>query len=86
MIDILKTENETVLKQLSDLLHCCFFLHAGYPDLYDPILEALKVRVRDCCNYRQELLHSKQSILVATILPEQEEYFINANRMNFSYL
>lgn len=42
VIDILKTENETVLKQLSDLLHCCFFLHAGYPDLYDPILEALK--------------------------------------------
>lgn len=42
VIDILRTENEALLKQLSDLLHCCFFLHAGYPDLYDPILEALK--------------------------------------------
>ncbi|XP_062577583.1 ubiquitin carboxyl-terminal hydrolase 35-like [Saccostrea cucullata] len=42
IIEILTKENTTMLKQLSDLLHCCFFLHAGYPDLYDPILEALK--------------------------------------------
>ncbi|KAK3099789.1 hypothetical protein FSP39_009652 [Pinctada imbricata] len=34
--------NTSCLQRLASLLHCCMFLHAGYPDLYDPILEAVK--------------------------------------------
>ena len=29
--------------RLAFLIHCCMYHHAGYPDLYDPILELIKV-------------------------------------------
>ena len=47
VVSTLRTEGSDpggrTLHRISDLLHCCMFLHAGYPDLYDPILEAIKV-------------------------------------------
>lgn len=29
--------------KLAYLIHCCIFHHAGYPNLYDPVLEVIKV-------------------------------------------
>ncbi|KAL5011386.1 hypothetical protein ScPMuIL_009937 [Solemya velum] len=46
MISDLMKENtpgsKFVLDQLADLLYCLMYHHAGFPDLYDPVLEALK--------------------------------------------
>ncbi|XP_003203605.1 ubiquitin carboxyl-terminal hydrolase 35 [Meleagris gallopavo] len=30
------------LEQLAELIHCMFFRFSGYPDLYEPVLEAIK--------------------------------------------
>ncbi|XP_013402266.1 ubiquitin carboxyl-terminal hydrolase 38-like [Lingula anatina] len=42
----LGTENspssKNCLEQLSHMLHCLMYLHAGFPELYDPVLEAVK--------------------------------------------
>lgn len=32
------------LEQLAELIHCMFFRFSGFPDLYEPVLEAIKVR------------------------------------------
>lgn len=31
------------LHQLAELMHCLIALHPGFPELYDPILDAVKV-------------------------------------------
>ena len=35
--------NKSCLLQLSNLCHCMMFLHSGFPELYGPILESIKV-------------------------------------------
>lgn len=45
VIEVLKQDKsaDEDLKRVTELLHCCMYLHAGYPDLYDPVVEHLKV-------------------------------------------
>lgn len=31
------------LVQLTELIHCMMYHYSGFPDLYEPILEAIKV-------------------------------------------
>jgi len=38
-----KSSNEFLLR-FAELMHCLMQLHPGYPDLYEPVLEALKVK------------------------------------------
>ena len=43
----LKRENKPdsirSLHQLAELMHCLIALHPGFPELYDPIMDAIKV-------------------------------------------
>lgn len=32
------------LEQLAELVHCMVFRFPGFPDLYEPVMEAIKVR------------------------------------------
>ncbi|CAG2236799.1 USP35_38 [Mytilus edulis] len=32
----------TIAVRLAYLIHCCMYHHAGYPDLYDPVMEIIK--------------------------------------------
>ncbi|XP_021366190.1 ubiquitin carboxyl-terminal hydrolase 38-like [Mizuhopecten yessoensis] len=36
------TEAVHALSRLADVVHCCMYLHAGYPDLYDSVLVLFK--------------------------------------------
>ncbi|XP_077865359.1 ubiquitin carboxyl-terminal hydrolase 38-like [Saccoglossus kowalevskii] len=46
LVGFLKKEDSTssrdCLSRLSELFHCMIYQHAGYPDLYEPVLEAFK--------------------------------------------
>lgn len=35
--------NPNLVTKFSDLMHCLIQLHPGYPDLYEPVLEAINV-------------------------------------------
>ena len=35
--------NQPFLEQLSNICHCMMYLHTGFPELYSPILEVIKV-------------------------------------------
>ena len=41
-------ENRSFLVQLSNVSHCMMYLHSGFPELYGPLLECLKVLFRYC--------------------------------------
>jgi len=47
MFALLKQEktqaSQESMLRLSDLCHCCMYLHAGYPDLYDSLMDLIKV-------------------------------------------
>ena len=34
---------KNLMQQLAELLHVLMYLHAGFPELYDPVLECIKV-------------------------------------------
>ena len=63
-------ENKSYLLQLANLCHCMMFLHSGFPELYGPVLESLKVSKAFYC------------IAVALFLPglnSTRKLFLNRN-------
>ncbi|XP_077519144.1 deubiquitinating apoptotic inhibitor isoform X1 [Amblyomma americanum] len=40
--ELRKEKNEEVLQELASLAYTMMFLHSGFPDLYDPVLDTLK--------------------------------------------
>lgn len=38
--------SKTFLLQFAELVHCMMYQYSGFPDLYDSILESIKVRYR----------------------------------------
>ena len=43
LVAVLKSESSPCATRIANLIHCCMYHHAGYPDLYDPILDVLNV-------------------------------------------
>ena len=43
MMRVLGNQESRYAGELAELMHCLMQLHPGFPDLYDPILEAIKV-------------------------------------------
>lgn len=44
--------SKAFLLQFTELIHCMMYQYSGFPDLYDNILEAIKVKVfchQTCC-------------------------------------
>lgn len=43
--------SKAFLLQFTELIHCMMYQYSGFPDLYDSILEVIKVRDPDlyCC-------------------------------------
>ena len=38
-------QSQKLLLKLTELLHVLMYLHAGFPELYDPVYEMIKVRL-----------------------------------------
>ncbi|XP_069129383.1 ubiquitin carboxyl-terminal hydrolase 38-like [Argopecten irradians] len=54
------TESINALSRISDVLHCCMYLHAGYPDLYDSVLVLFKDYPKpDAESMRAKLVENK---------------------------
>ena len=37
--------SQECIRKVAELVYCLMYQHAGYPDLYEPILEVLKVLI-----------------------------------------
>ena len=50
LVDSLRTDglstSKAFLLQFTELIHCMMYQYSGFPDLYDHILEAIKVKER----------------------------------------
>ena len=48
IVILLKGDNtphsQNMMTRLAELLHILMYLHAGFPELYDPVYESIKVR------------------------------------------
>lgn len=46
--ELWRQKNGDMLQELASLSYTMMYLHSGFPDLYDPVLDALKVSTAWC--------------------------------------
>lgn len=56
--------SKAFLLQFTELIHCMMYQYSGFPDLYDHILEAIKVRVQDASCWKCSHVSSKKRTFV----------------------
>ena len=58
IVGLLKGDNtphsDNMMSRLAELLHIMMYLHAGFPELYDPVFECIKVTNKLNC-YNKKL-------------------------------